>query len=97
MAFANQCRTHDSYQGRIHAWRNCRLIHSPSGAGLGCRSLASPFSGILIFLRFEFLGFGFPTVLNFGSRAIGLTRRAGQAGDPSLRLKNGYAQDDAVV
>jgi hypothetical protein len=24
-----------------------------------------------------------------------LTRKTGEAGDPSLRLKNGYAQDDA--
>jgi len=28
---------------------------------------------------------------------VWLTRWAGQAGDPSLRLKNGYAQDDAAV
>jgi len=27
--------------------------------------------------------------------AVGLTREAGSAGDPSLRLKNGSVQDDA--
>jgi len=32
-----------------------------------------------------------------GSRAVWLTRQAGQAGDPSLRLKNGYAQDDTAI
>jgi outer membrane lipoprotein-sorting protein len=32
-----------------------------------------------------------------GSGAIWLTRQAGKAGDPSLRLKNGYAQDDGVI
>ena len=36
-----------------------------------------------------------PKVLNFGGGAIWLVRRAGQAGDPSLRLKSDYAQDDA--
>jgi hypothetical protein len=40
-------------------------------------------------------GFEFPKVFNFGGGAIWLARRAGQAGDPSLRLKNGCAQDDA--
>ena len=29
-----------------------------------------------------------------GSGAVWLARRAGSAGDPSLRLKNGCAQDD---
>jgi hypothetical protein len=29
-----------------------------------------------------------------GGCAVGLTREAGYMGDPSLRLKNGYAQDD---
>jgi hypothetical protein len=38
---------------------------------------------------------GFPKVLNFGGGAIWLARRAGEAGGPSLRLKSGYAQDDA--
>jgi hypothetical protein len=28
---------------------------------------------------------------------LGLARRAGGAGDPSLRLKSGYAQDDGAV
>ena len=32
----------------------------------------------------------------FGSGLFGLTRDAGGSGDPSLRLKNGSAQDDAV-
>jgi len=32
-----------------------------------------------------------------GSGPAWLTRWAGQVGDPSLRLKNGYAQDDAIV
>jgi len=31
------------------------------------------------------------------SGAVWLTHQAGEAGDPSLRLKNGYAQDDKVV
>jgi hypothetical protein len=30
-------------------------------------------------------------------RADWLTRQSGKVGDPSLRLKNGYAQDDAGV
>jgi hypothetical protein len=45
--------------------------------------------------RREAIYVGFPKVLNFGGDAIWLARRAGQAGDPSLRLKNGCAQDDA--
>jgi hypothetical protein len=32
-----------------------------------------------------------------GSGAIWLTRWAGNGGDPSLRLTNGYAQDDKDV
>ena len=53
-------------------------MHSPSGAGLGCRSPASSIFRHLDFPKvLNFLGF-----LNFGSGAIGLTRRAGQAGDP---------------
>ncbi len=32
--------------------------------------------------------------LNSGG-AIRLSRQTGRAGDPSLRMKNGYAQDDA--
>ena len=32
-----------------------------------------------------------------GSGAIWLTLQAGEAGDPSLRLKSGYAQDDSVI
>jgi hypothetical protein len=31
------------------------------------------------------------------SGAVWLMRWAAKAGDPSLRLKNGYAQDDKVV
>jgi len=34
-------------------------------------------------------------VVSKGSDAVWLTLLAGQAGDPSLHLKNGYAQDDA--
>jgi hypothetical protein len=30
-------------------------------------------------------------------RAVQLTRVAGEARDPSLRLKNGFAQDDNAV
>ena len=45
--------------------------------------------------RLEAIYVGVPKVLNFGGGAIWLARRAGQAGDPSLRLKSGYAQDDA--
>ncbi len=33
----------------------------------------------------------------FGSGAVRLTRKAGDTGDPSLRLKNGYAQDDTAL
>jgi hypothetical protein len=32
-----------------------------------------------------------------GCRCILLTREASAAGDPSLRLKNGCAQDDAAL
>jgi hypothetical protein len=34
---------------------------------------------------------------SWGSGAVWLTRKVGDAGDPSLRLKNGYAQDDNAV
>ena len=42
-------------------------------------------------------GFGveFPRVSEFRGGAIWLTRRASCVGGPSLRLKSGYAQDDA--
>jgi hypothetical protein len=30
-------------------------------------------------------------------RCVWLTRQAGESGGPSLRLKNGYAQDDTAV
>jgi len=34
---------------------------------------------------------------NLGGGAFWLTREASEAGDPSLRPKNGYAQDDTAV
>jgi len=50
-------------------------------------------------------GFEFPKVLNFGGGAVWLALDTRGVGDPfdklragsSLRLKNGYAQDDNAV
>jgi hypothetical protein len=60
---------------------------------LGCRSFASPFSGILDFPTV----LNFLAVLNFDSRALGLRATPVKREIPSLRLKNGYALDDAKV